>query len=316
MAAITTLATAALVMKRSSRQALFDALQKAEAAGLAPAQALALLPAQGSADHVLTLTALQKLLKQDIPLSEAARKSSLFEPHEVGLIRAGERLGRLVESYGWLARHYGQIDGRWTDLYTRLRLPLLVLLGTAVFLHLTALAGGRMGFGSYLLHAGVPAALLLYARSFHARYANRALPAWATELLLRLPVLRDHLRQYHEAVFCHHLGFGLEAGLSLPDAVSMAIDGVGNPRIRESFGTIGSGVAAGSTLATACSFSDAISRPDGSLVIGTAEATGTLPAALKDYARKLGNRNETGWDALLRRTGWAAWALVLLGLLA
>ncbi|TNF33473.1 MAG: hypothetical protein EP312_09310 [Gammaproteobacteria bacterium] len=302
-------------MKHASRQKLFDALQKVETAGLPPDKAIALLPASGSSEQVLTLTALQKLLKQDMTLSEAALKSGLFEPHEVGLIRIGEKRGKLLETYSWLARHYGNLNGRWQELYSALRLPLIVWVVGTAFLKLMVLTKGGIGAGGFIGLLLIPVASLLAARGFYSQYANRALPPWATELLLKIPGLREQLRQYHEAVFCHHLGIALEAGLPLPEAVGIAIHGIGNPRIRESFGTIESAVESGSTLSDAVSFSDAISRPEGTTAIGTGESTGKLPEALSNYARKLANANDSQWDAIASRVAPLAWTIVILVLL-
>lgn len=302
-------------MKNASRQALFDVLQKVEAAGLPPEQALVMLPASGSAEQVLTITALQKLLKQDLTLAEAALKSGLFEHHEIGLIRIGERSGSLLAVYTWLARHYGNLHARWADVYSKLRLPLIAWLAGTAFLKLMGLTSGQMGLGAYLYLLLMPTVALLGARSFYARYANRTLPEWATELLLKTPGLREQLRQYHEAVFCHHLGLALEAGLPLPEAVGIAIEGVGNPRIRESFGTIASAVEAGSTLTDAIGFSDAITRPEGTTAIGTGESTGKLPESLKTHARKLANRNDSQWEAIASRITPVSWAVVITVLL-
>jgi len=300
-------------MKNASRQKLFDALQKVESAGLPPDKAIALLPATGSSEQVLTLTALQKLLKQDVTLSEAALKSGLFEAHEVGLIRIGEKRGKLLETYSWLARHYGNLDGRWQELYGALRLPLIVWLAGTAFLKLSALTHGVLSLGNYVYLLMIPTIALLGARSFYSQYANRALPPWATELLLKIPGLREQLRQYHEAVFCHHLGIALEAGLPMAEAVGIAIDGIG--RIRESFGTIASAVESGSTLSDAVSFSDAITRPDGTTAIGTGESTAKLPETLANYARRLANTNDSQWDAIASRVGPVSWAVVILVLL-
>lgn len=297
-------------MKNASRQTLFEALQKVEAAGLPPEQALLMLPATGSSEQVLTITALQKLLKQDLTLSEAALKSGLFENQEVGLIRIGERSGKLLEAYTWLARHYGNLNGRWADLYSKLRLPLITWFAGTAFLKLMGLTGGHLSFGAYLYLLLIPAVALLGARSFYGQYANRALPEWATELLLKIPRLREQLCQYHEAVFCHHLGLALQAGLPLNEAVGIAIDGIGNPRIRESFGTIASAVESGSTLTDAISFSDAITRPEGTTAIGTGESTGKLPESLNAYARKLANTNDSQWDAMASRIGPLSWIIV------
>ncbi len=302
-------------MKHASRQTLFDALQKVEAAGLPPEQALVMLPATGSSEQVLTITALQKLLKQDLTLAEAAAKSGLFENHEVGLIRIGERSGKLLEVYTWLARHYGNLNGRWAGLYSSLRLPLLVWLTGTAFLKLMGLTGGHLSFGSYLYLLLIPTIALLGARSFYSNYANHALPEWATEWLLKIPGLREQIRQYHEAVFCHHLGMALEANLPLPEAVDIAISGIGNPRIRESFGTIASAVESGSTLTESIGFSDAITRPEGTTAIGTGESTGKLPEALKNYARKIANENDSQWDTLASRIGPLSWIVVITVLL-
>jgi type II secretory pathway component PulF len=279
-------------MKNASRQKLFDALKKVEAAGLPPDKALALLPTEGSAEQVLTLTALQKLLKQDLTLAEAAAKSGLFEQHEVGLIHVGERNGKLLEVYSWLARHYGSLNSRWLELHGKLKIMMVVWLAGSLFLRLYPLTTGYIGLGTYLIYVGVPAAVMLFCHGFYKQYANRSLPAYATEWLLKIPGLREQISQYHEAVFCHHLALALEAQLELPKAVSMAIEGIGNPRIRESFGTIASAADSGSTLTSAIQLSDAISRPAGSTAISTGEATGKLPENLQHHARQLANNND------------------------
>lgn len=299
----------------ASRHALFEALQTAEASNLPPEKALLLLPAGGSADQVLTLTALQRLSKTGLSLSESMRKSGLFEDTEIGLIHLGERSGKLAEVYGWLARHYAKLHGRWQDVYARLKWPLLVWLVAALFLNLPALTGARLGLGSYTLSALLPLSLVLGGEYAFRRHNNRALPAALTELLLRLPWLGDKLRRFHEAVFCHHLGLGLSAGLPLADAVDMAVEGIGNARVKEAFSALASAVNSGSTLSEALLFSNAISKPEGSSVIVTAEATNALPQALQDYARQLANRNEEDWVLLLRGLTIAAWLLTALRIL-
>lgn len=294
------------------RQALFEALQTAEASNLPPEKALLLLPAGGSADQVLTLTALQRLSKTGLSLSESMRKSGLFEDTEIGLIHLGERSGKLAEVYGWLARHYGNLNGRWQDVYARLKWPLLVWLAATLFLNLPALTGGHLGLGAYTLSALLPLSLVLGGEYAFRRGQNKPLPAAFGNLLLRLPWLGDRLRRFHEAVFCHHLGLGLAAGLPLSEAVDLAVEGIGNARVKEAFSALASAVNSGSTLSEALLFSNAISKPEGSSLIVTAEATHTLPQALKDYARQLTNRNEEDWALLLRGLTISIWLLIAL----
>lgn len=272
-------------------------------AGTGHADGLALL-AEDETDPKLhdLLTQMAAWADEGAALPQVCRQAACFPADVCGLLEAGEQTGRTEETLMALADYY---DGRarlQRQLRTALLQPLVltaVLLAVVVILlvwvlpvfndvyvqlgsRLTGLAGGLLLLGSVLRKAlpylAAVLVLVVVVVSVPALRRKFRRPRWDD---------RGLQRKLHTARFMQALSMGLRSGMTDAEAVSLAMEPVGEaPAFRQRCEACLAAVDGGLSLPVALRESELLTAAQCRL-LETARLGGTGEAAMEQLARRL-----------------------------
>lgn len=270
------------------RSNLFAQLAALEKAGLPAAKAFALLKLPPKLQP--RVTAMQRLLGRGVPLARAGRQSGLFSDLETSLLSAATDAGSPAPVYARLAEFYMQRAAQVRAMRSRMALPGFMMLIGLLTQQLPQLVAGSVSPAGYLWHTLKPLlviALLFYLGRLVYRTQEGEESEWRItldNLLMRLPLFGKMLVRRNVRDFFESLGLLVEAGMPILDALRRAMATVKLLPVRAQFEAIGPGIEAGATLTAML---DTIPLLEGSAamaLIGTGEASGSLPEMLFRYA--------------------------------
>jgi general secretion pathway protein F len=272
-----------------TRALLFQHLAAMEKAGMPAERAYALLdlgpPVRGRVETF------RRLFARGIDPASAGATSGLFNAFETRLLRAAFAGGSPQPTYERLARSLASALAQQRTLRSRLVLPAAVL-ALALFVQpLPQLFAGSLTPAGYLAKALLPLILiatlgllaLRTARWFASGEAGAGRGA-LERLLLDLPYFgRVHLRRTTRD-FIDSLALLLHAGLSLFEALPVAVATVGNHLVRADLATLLPAVQAGAPLSRAVAALRVVDSAQLFAIVHTGEESGTLADMLTRHA--------------------------------
>ncbi len=267
------------------RAELYAQLAQMEIAGLPFDRAFVVLQVAGPAKP--RLVAMRALIKRhDFAMS--GERSGLFTKMEARLIHASVMSGSPARVYQRLADFYTARAMQAATMKSRMMMPAAVFLLALAIQPLPALIGGSIGVFGYLFQITRPLiviALIVFGlRWWLARPAHVAKESNVNSPLLSLPIVGKLIIRQNVRDFLESLALMLEAGISMLDALPLALDTIEEPSIKREFARIAPRVAAGAMLSQALADSaflgDAASRERAVAFINTGEQSGALPEML------------------------------------
>jgi general secretion pathway protein F len=271
------------VLPLRTRAELFAQLAQMEAAGLPPDRAFSVLNVASSAQP--RLIKMRELIKRMDPAT-AGERSGLFTTLEARLVRASLTAGSPARIYQRLADVYTQRAMQVASMKSKMALPAFMFLAALLIGPLPGLVTGVYGLATYLWQVLRPilfiGAILIGIRWLVSRptpvNSNNASPLLALPIAGKL-IIRHNCRDFFES-----LALMLEAGVSMLDALPLALDTVTEASIKRDFAKIGPLVAAGATLSEALRdlkyLGSDTSRERAISFTHTGEQSGTLPEML------------------------------------
>ena len=271
------------------RADLFNSLAAMEKAGLPVVKAAATFRLPGTAQA--RLEKFRQLISRGMDIATAGEKSALFTPLEVSLLRAALYAGSPAITYRRLADRYTQQAQQIANLKSRLLLPLFVLVIALLVQPLPSLVAGTLSGAGYLLQVLRPLVVLL-GLYFLARWLKNGFvlaPATPTQAgivrqLTQTPLFGAmYVRRINRDFFAS-MALLLEAGISMLEALSKAVETLDNSVIREDFSHIKVRMQQGATLAQAVKPLVYLGNAEVVGYIQTGEGSGTLPEMLLRFA--------------------------------
>ncbi len=263
------------------RAELYTQLAQMEMAGLPFDRTFAVLQVAGSA--MPRLTAMRGYMKRH-PFAMAGERSGLFTKMEARLIHAAVNGGSPARIYQRLADFYTARAMQIATTKSRMMMPILVFLLALMIQPLPGLVTGSVGIFDYLFQVARPllviAAIFVVVRWWLTRPSASASQIEPSTLML-MPVIGNLVIRQNTRNFLESLALLLEAGISMLDALPLALDTVNEPAIKGDFARLAPRVAAGATLAEAitdCKYlGDMASCERIVAFIHSGEQSGTLP---------------------------------------
>jgi general secretion pathway protein F len=306
------------------RADLFAQLAAMEKSGLPTIQAFGhlRLPPQSQP----RVAAARKLLARGTTIADAGRSSGLFTELEANLIDAAASAGSPAPTYRRLADYYTQRAMQARAVRSRLPLPGFLLLAGLFLQPLPALVSGSLSGGRYLLHCLSPLvaiAALVYLGSllFKQQEGPPSPVRSAIELIaLHTPLFGNMLVRSNIRDFFESLALMAEAGMPILQAVPKALDTIRLGAVKAAFGKILPKLTRGSTLAQSLAQIPYLDNGQALALIGTGEASGTLPemlfrfAAMETESINAFNRQVADWLPRIVYAAVACW--VAYGLLS
>lgn len=267
------------------RAELFTQLAQMEIAGLPFDRAFAVLQVAGPAKP--RLVAMRALMKRH-SFAMSGERSGLFTKIEARLIHASVTGGSPARIYRRLADFYTARAMQAATMKSRMMMPVAVFLLALAIQPLPALVGGTIGVFGYLFQVARPLIVVAFivfgVRWWLTRPKRANVPTNAASPLLSLPIVGKLIVRQNVRDFLESLALMLEAGMSMLDALPLALDTIEVPTIKREFARIAPRVAAGATLSQALADSaflgDAASSERAVAFINTGEQSGTLPEML------------------------------------
>lgn len=246
-------------------------------------------------------------IKAGAPLSEALQQhQKLFSPLYISMVRAGEQGGNLDKVLDELAQHLERSKALRSSVISAMIYP--AILTVVAFLSVFLLLGfvvprfevlfSNMGkalplptqivvaLGHWTASYGWMLVVLIIVAVFAWRRALRRTDfrAWKDGMMLRLPLLGNLLLKYETTIFSRTLGTLLESGVPVIKAVPIAVETLGNTRIRRAMSTVQASIKEGERL------SDTLERTGmftemGVQMIRVGEESGRVEEMLLDLAR-------------------------------
>jgi general secretion pathway protein F len=293
------------------RADLFAQLAAMEKSGLPTIQAFGhlRLPPQSQP----RVAAARKLLARGTTIADAGRSSGLFTELEANLIDAAASAGSPAPTYRRLADYYTQRAMQARAVRSRLPLPGFLLLAGLFLQPLPALVSGSLSGGRYLVYLGS----LLFKQQEGPPSPVRS----AIELIaLHTPLFGNMLVRSNIRDFFESLALMAEAGMPILQAVPKALDTIRLGAVKAAFGKILPKLTRGSTLAQSLAQIPYLDNGQALALIGTGEASGTLPemlfrfAAMETESINAFNRQVADWLPRIVYAAVACW--VAYGLLS
>jgi general secretion pathway protein F len=265
------------------RAELYAQLAQMENAGLPFDRAFALLGLPKSLQA--RAQAMRTLLSKGVEFASAGEQSGLFTQLDSRLIRAAMNAGSPEKIYRRFASYYTDRAAQLAMMKSRLMLPAVIFLLALLVGPMPALISGSLGITGYgwqVLRPILLIAALVYAIRTLLRMGGRSA---GRSFFQRVPLygsifVRQNLRDFFES-----LGLMLEAGVSMLDALSPALDTVVDGDIRRELNEIRPRIAKGTSLADALPGVGYVTDERLIQFVRTGEASGKLPEMLLRHAR-------------------------------
>ncbi|WP_339413404.1 type II secretion system F family protein [Pseudomonas sp. EA_35y_Pfl2_R5] len=272
----------------AARAQFFGHLAAMEKAGVPVERAL--LSVQVPARARTALANLQTQIAGGGDMASAGLRSGLFTQLDSTLLHAAQVSGCLAAVYQRLAERYSHRAQQAAAVKSRLLMPAAVLVLALFIQPLPALVGGQLSIAGYLWGALWPllvlGALYVLGRGLYRRREHA--PAGAVSpfdsLLASMPILGSALLRRNLRDFFDSLGLMLEAGMPMLEALPKACAVISHAPLRKRFSNVQMAIQRGQGLAQALA---SVDFPGQGLALGlirSAEASGTLPASLLNYA--------------------------------
>ena len=265
------------------RADLFAQLAQLETAGVPFDRAFAIL--RMPPDATSRFERMQKLAANGRNPAEAGEQSGLFTKLEARLIQAALIAGSPAALYRKLADFYTDRAMQIATMKSRLMLPAFMFVAALFIQPLPALATGSIGIFGYLWQALKPILLIgaaYYAlrtlTSGDARSAGKS--SYQSVPIVGPIFIRRNLRDFFES-----LGWMLEAGVSMLDALPAALDAVEDGDMRRELAKIRTRIEKGAPLAAALVGVSYIKNDRVIQFVQTGEASGTLPEMLLRHTK-------------------------------
>lgn len=231
----------------------------------------------------------------------AGEKSGAFTKLEVRLVRAASNAGSPARMYRRLADLYTTRAMQAASMRSRMILPAIMLVLALFIQPLPALIGGSLGGLAYLW--GVVSPLLLIGGAFVVvrwfvtgdNYSNGKSP-WLYVPLFGSIFVRSNLRDFFES-----LALMLEAGMSMLDALPVALETCADGDMRRDLAGIRQCIEKGAPLAEALRGTAYMTDTRVIEFALTGEATGSLPEMLLRHVQMETAEIEHFWQQV------AAW---------
>ncbi len=242
-------------------------------------------------------------------LDQAMRRSGAFRPFECGVIRIGERTGRLARTLDFLRDYYRKRAAQRRMIASAVSYP-TVILGVAVAVVAFMLAVvvpmfeevyARMGtdmpaltqtvialsrvFPAYAVAAGIAmAALFILYRTYRSREEVQRLSA---AIILRMPIAGAIVRKNMQAQCCKMLDMLCAAGVPLLTAIQMMREVIAFYPYRKSLDTIARRLEQGYAFAEALECFPELYDRKLTAIVRVAEQTNRLPEMMRQQADAL-----------------------------
>lgn len=246
-------------------------------------------------------------IKAGAPLSEALlQHPRLFSPLYVNMVRAGEQGGNLDKVLGELTEHLERVKALRSSVVSALIYP--AILSLVAFLSVFLLLGFvvprfEVLFSNMGQALPLPTQIVVGLGHVTAKYGwiflglivllviawRRALhrPAfrlWKDGVVLRLPLMGSLLVKYETTIFSRTLGTLLESGVPVIKAVPIAVDTLGNTRIRGAMSRVQESIKEGARLSDTLEKTGMFTEM-GVQMIRVGEESGRVEEMLLDLAR-------------------------------
>jgi len=241
-------------------------------------------------------------------LAAAGLKSGVLQPWESRLLEIGSVHGRLDRVLDELATYHERATGWWNRLRLRLLFPGGILVLGFLVLPLPGLISGQVSVNTYLLQNLLLAAALLglWGR-LGARQRRRQFP----DTILRYKTLGKPVWQYQRYRFLHRLACLYNAGVTMLDALPIAVNSCDSTLLRSRWSMIETAVRQGSGISEALHRHAALDET-GYALVHSGEASGRLGEMLDHETRRLGQIVDLWLDGLVNWLPRLAYILVLL----
>jgi general secretion pathway protein F len=263
------------------RAELFTQLAQMEIAGLPTDKAFAILNLPPTAQP--RLLAARKLLQGADPAS-AGERAGLFTKLEAKLIRASLMAGSPARIYQRLGEVYTQRAMQHSAMKSRLALAVFMLFASFIITPLPGLIINDYGLLAYIWLVLKP--ILMITGAFYVVRWLLRLPN-AADTLIKLPIAGNMIVQRNSRDFFESLALMLDAGVSMLDALPLAVDTIQASLVKRDFAKIIPKISKGATLSQAIANCQYIggkqSRERAIGFITTGEASGTLPEMLQRH---------------------------------
>lgn len=231
-------------LKSSQKKAdLFLQLWQLETAGLAPDAALDIIKKSDNKIHT-NISEFKRQINQGKMIAISGYNAKLFSYIDKTLISAGEVSGQVASIYKQLASHYAKLALHRKQLKSKMLLPSFIFIVFLFIQPLPALITGTMSIEHYL-NITVMLLLKIAVLVFFILNLNKwlttgflktlGLSQFIYKLQLNLPWFSSWLKTRQINGFFSHLGLLLKSGVSILDAVPIAIDTIANPVLRKKF---------------------------------------------------------------------------------
>lgn len=246
-------------------------------------------------------------VKAGAPLSEALlHYPKLFSPLYVNMVRAGEQGGNLDKVLGELTEHLERAKALRSSVVSALIYP--AILSLVAFLSVFLLLGfvvprfevlfrnmGQalplptqivVGLGHMTAKYGwvFVVLIVLTAVSWQRASHRPAFRSWKDGMALRLPLFGGLLVKYETTIFSRTLGTLLESGVPVIKAVPIAVETLGNARIRAAMSKVQDEIKEGGRLSDTLERTGLFSEM-GVQMIRVGEESGRVEEMLLDLAR-------------------------------
>jgi type II secretory pathway component PulF len=296
------------LMRRTRRSVFFRSLARYLQAGLTPDHGLCLWAEQLPEDsrHPFLKTARQ--IQHGQSLATAGLKTGILLPREARLLAPADVHGRLDLLLDNLADDHEQATDWWYRLRIRLIFPTVILILGFLALPLPALIAGQLSLQAYLLQNLLLAAGLVSVR-------NLPVEGWihhrVLELVLHSRTLGKPVWQYQRQRFLQQLACLYNAGVTMPDALPVAVSSCDSTLLRRRWSLIATAIRQGSGVSESLHRYDALDDTGYALVLG-GEAAGRLGDMLDCEVRRLGQGVALWREGLLDWLPRLAYLAVLL----
>jgi type II secretory pathway component PulF len=241
-------------------------------------------------------------------LADAGLERGVLQPWEAGLLAIGNVHGRMDRVLDELATDHEQATARWNRLRLRLLFAVGILVPGFLVLTLTRLASGQLSVNTFLLQNLLLAAILLLLWGAPAMWRRRRR---FPDMILRCKTLGKPAWQFQRYRFIHQLACLYNAGVTITDALPVAVKGCDSMLLRSRWSMIEEAVRQGSGISEALHRHAALDET-GYALVHSGEASGRLGEMLDHEARRLGKDVDLWQDGLIDWLPRLAYLLVLL----